>query len=81
MPGIQTESSKERTEEISMPCKLTDKNLEALTPGEKDSDLGLALPGSSGMETGKSCVKDEMPSLPLVQAELETPKRTYLLHT
>ena len=64
-----------------MSCKLTDKNLEVLTSGEKDADLGLALPGSSGMETMNSCVKDEMPSLPLVQAELKTLKRTYLLHT
>jgi hypothetical protein len=65
-----------------MSCKLTDKNMEALTTGEKDADLGLALPGSSGMQTAdKSSVKDELPSLPLVQGELKTLKRTYLLHT
>jgi hypothetical protein len=65
-----------------MSCKLTDKNMEALTTGEKDADLGLALPGSSGMQAeDKSGVKAELPSLPIVQCELKTLKRTYLLRT
>ena len=82
MPGIVSENLKERTKEAHMNIKLTDKNMEALTAGEIDADLGLALPGSSGMDKpAGSGVKEELPSLPLIQAELKTLKRTYLLHT
>jgi hypothetical protein len=65
-----------------MTCKPTDKNMESLS-GDVDADLGLALPGSSGMDkpAGKSGVKEELPSLAVIQAELKTHKRTYLLHT
>ena len=79
--GIRSSHTTERTKEIFMSCKLTDKNMEALTAGEKDADLGLALPGSSGQKADKPDVKQELPSLPPVQEELKTLKRTYLLYT
>ena len=71
----------ERTREISMSCSLTDKNLEALTGGDKDAVEMLTKGGSSGLGEQKDAVKDEMPSLPLVHSELKTLKRTYLLRT
>ena len=71
----------ERTKEISMSCSLTDKNLEALTGGDKDAVDVLTKNGSEGLGPSKEAVKDEMPSLPLVHSELKTLKRTYLLHT
>jgi len=63
-----------------MTCKLTDQNMKSLN-GDVDADLGLALPGSSGKPEGKSGVKEELPSLAVIQTELKTHKRTYLLHT
>ena len=71
----------ERTKEISMSCSLTDKNLEALTGGDKDAVDVLTKIGSQGLGASKDAVKDEMPSLPLLHSELKTLKRTYLLHT
>ena len=64
-----------------MSCSLTDKNLEALTKGDKDAVDMLTQSGSSSLGASKDAVKDEMPSLPLVHSELKTLKRTYLLHT
>ena len=64
-----------------MTCKLTDQKLKSLTAGDVDADLGIALPGSSGKPEGKSGVKEELPSLAVIQTELKTHKRTYLLHT
>jgi len=80
LPGIVSELSKERRKEATMMCKLTDKNMESLS-GDVDADLGLALPGSSGTSAAKSGVKEEMPSLPIIQAEIKAGKRTYMLHT
>ena len=71
----------ESTKEISMSCNLTDKNLKALTKGDKDAVEILTKSESSCLEASKGAVKDEMPSLPLVHSELKTLKRTYLLHT
>jgi hypothetical protein len=71
----------ERTKEISMSCSLTDKNLEALTGGDKDAVEMLTKSGSSGLGASKDAVKDEMPSLPQIHSELKLLKRTYLLHT
>ena len=71
----------ERTKEISMSCSLTDKNLEALTGGDKDAVDVLTKIGCEGLGASKDAVKDEMPSLPLLHSELKTLKRTYLLHT
>jgi hypothetical protein len=71
----------ERTKEISMSCSLTDKNLEALTGGDKDAVEMLTKSGSPGLGASKDAVKDEMPSLPQIHSELKTLKRTYLSHT
>ena len=64
-----------------MSCSLTDKNLEALTGGDKDAVDVLTKIGCEGLGASKDAVKDEMPSLPLLHSELKTLKRTYLLHT
>ena len=78
--GITTDSQKERTKFLNMSTKLTDKNLLALESGAKDADLGLALPSMLGLEgaAASSSVKEEVPSLPLVQEQLKTLKIAYL---
>ena len=78
-----TDTQKERTKLLNMNTKITDKNLMALCAGEKDADLGLALPSMLGLDkpAASSGVKEELPSLSLVQEQLKALKRSYLLHT
>jgi len=83
LPGIHTETYKERMKQLNMHTKITEKNMNALAAGAKDDDLGLALPSAFGVSdsnpAGGSGVKAELPSLPLVQEQLKAIKRAYLL--
>ena len=79
-PGISTDNVKERAKFLNMSTKLTDKNMQALESGAKDADLGLACPSMLGIEgaAGSSSVKEEVPSLPILQELLKTLKIAYL---
>ena len=77
--GKEQDLKQTRSKELELECKLTDKNMQAmLQDGAVDSDLGIALPGSSKDKVVKEESTHE--DVPILKEKLAEIKSSYFFN-